>query len=178
MDARVKGPLGLGRCRCWCWGHGGGWWGRAAGASATTTVTLRCAGRDRRTVSGRELPRTSIASRNRIDPSEDPPGGSHRAARPHHRGGGSLGGGLLELVEVDGGRVGGAEWLVGDRGPQEPDELAGDSDVRDRRAFPVVGEMPVSVMQSDLCLPGALVRRRTVLRESGSVAVVPGCLDQ
>ena len=30
---------------------GGG--GRAAGASATTTVTLRCAGRDRRTVSGR-----------------------------------------------------------------------------------------------------------------------------
>ena len=86
MDARVKGPLGSGRCRCWCWGHGGGWWGRAAGASATTTVTLRCAGRDRRTVSGRELPRTSVASRNRIDLSEDPPGGSHRAARPHHRG--------------------------------------------------------------------------------------------
>ena len=84
MDARVKGPLGLGRFCCWCWGHGGGWWGRAAGASATTTVTLRCAGRDRRTVSGRELPRTSVASRNRIDLSEDPPGGSHRAARPHH----------------------------------------------------------------------------------------------
>ncbi len=34
-----------------------------------------------------ELPRTNVASRNRIDPSEDRPGGSHRAARPHHRGG-------------------------------------------------------------------------------------------
>jgi len=65
-------------------GHGGGWWVRAAGASATTTVTLRCAGRDRGTVSGRELPRTNVASRNRIDHNEDPPGGSHRAARPHH----------------------------------------------------------------------------------------------
>ncbi|MCA1679868.1 MAG: toll/interleukin-1 receptor domain-containing protein [Actinobacteria bacterium] len=65
--------------------HGGGWWGRAAGARATTTVTLRYAGRNRRTVSGRELPRTNVASRNRIDPIEDPPGGLAPAARPHHR---------------------------------------------------------------------------------------------
>ena len=91
-----------------------------------------------------------------------------------------LGGGLLELVGVDGAmrRVGDAERLVGHRGPQEPDELAGDRDVRDGRAFPVVGEVPVAVMQPDLGLPGALVRRRAVLREAGSVAVVPGCLDQ
>src|SRR5450432_367583 len=176
MDARVKGALefvvvdvGYG---------GGGWWGRAAGASATTTVTLRCAGRDRRTVSGRELPRTNVASRNRIDPSEDPPGGSHRAARPH-RGEALLGGGLLELVVVDGGRVvGGAQWLVGHRGPEEPDELAGDRDVRDGRAFPVLGEVAVSVMQPDLGLPGALVGLRAGGRSAGCVAVVPGGLDQ
>ena len=81
---------------------------------------------------------------------------------------------------VDGGRVVGcgAERLVGHRGPQEPDELARDSDVRDRRAFPVVGEMPVAVIEPDLGLPGALVRRRTVLREPRSVAVVPRSLDQ
>jgi hypothetical protein len=35
-----------------------GCWGRATVAAATTTVTLRYAGRNRRTVSGRELPRT------------------------------------------------------------------------------------------------------------------------
>jgi MFS family permease len=81
MDARVKGELEILVVDVV---HGGGWWGRAAGASATTTVTLRCAGRDRRTVSGRELPRTNVASRDRIDHNEDPPGGSHRAARPHH----------------------------------------------------------------------------------------------
>src|SRR5438445_4805294 len=116
MDARVKGGVGVSLV-----GHGGGCcWGRATVAAATTTVTLRCAGRDRRTVSGRELPRTSVASRNRIDHSEDPPGGSHRAARPHHKGErnsgrGVLGGGLLELVVVDGGWVVGcgAERLVG-----------------------------------------------------------------
>ena len=40
MDARVKGPLKLGRFVVVV-GHGGEcWWGRAAGASATTTVTL------------------------------------------------------------------------------------------------------------------------------------------
>jgi hypothetical protein len=82
-----------------------------------------------------------------------------------------LGGGLLELVVVDGGRVGGAEWLVGHRGPEEPDELAGDRDVRDGRAFPVLGEVPVSVMQPDLGLPGALVRRRAARGPSGGVAV-------
>ena len=79
-----------------------------------------------------------------------------------------LGGGLLEVV-VDGGRVvGGAEWLVGHRGPEEPGELAGDRDVRDGRAFPVLGEVPVAVMQPELGLPGALVRRGAVLREAGA----------
>ena len=71
------------------------------------------------------------------------------------------------MVDGDERGVGGAEWLVGHRGPQEPDELAGDRDVRDRRAFPVVGEVPVAVMQPDLGLPGALVRRRAVLRAGG-----------
>src|SRR5437764_12546367 len=65
MDARVKGDVDV------FVGHGGGCgcWGRATVAAATTTVTLRCAGRDRRTVSGRELPRTRVASRDRIDES-------------------------------------------------------------------------------------------------------------
>jgi hypothetical protein len=65
MDARVKGGVGV----CCCHGGGCGCWGRATVAAATTTVTLRCAGRDRRTVSGRELPRTRVASRDRIDQS-------------------------------------------------------------------------------------------------------------
>src|SRR3954447_20427545 len=63
MDARVKGRLVARVVRA----HGGGCCGRATGAMATTTVTLRCAGRDRRTVSGRELPRTRVASRDRIE---------------------------------------------------------------------------------------------------------------
>ena len=74
-----------------------------------------------------------------------------------------LGGGLLELVGGGRGRCGGvgdAEWLVGHRGPQEPGELAGDRDVRDGPAFPVVGEVSVAVMQPDLGVPGALVRWR------------------
>ena len=63
MDARVKrhGVIFL--------AHGGGSWSRATVATATTTVTLRCAGRNRRTVSGRELPRTRVASRDRIEQS-------------------------------------------------------------------------------------------------------------
>src|SRR5207253_444404 len=65
MDAGVKGWVWLRRVGA----HGGGCWGRAAGARQSTTVTLRCAGRDRRTVSGRELPRASVASLNRIEDS-------------------------------------------------------------------------------------------------------------
>jgi len=55
MDAVVKGGVEI-----LVFGHGGsGWcWGRATVVAATTTVTLRCAGRDRRTVSGRGVPRT------------------------------------------------------------------------------------------------------------------------
>ena len=71
MDALVKGWWLVGVV-----GHGGGCaGGRATVAAATTTVTLRCAGRDRRTVSGRELPRTLIASRDRIVLIEVPPAG-------------------------------------------------------------------------------------------------------
>ena len=69
MDARVKGYRLIGVV-----GHGGSCaGGRATVAAATTTVTLGCAGRDRRTVSGRELPRTLIASRDRIVLIEVPP---------------------------------------------------------------------------------------------------------
>ncbi len=53
MDARVKGRVRI----LLLAGHGGvvaG--GLATGVRLSTTVTLRCAGRDRRTVSGRELP--------------------------------------------------------------------------------------------------------------------------
>src|SRR5262245_7635610 len=64
MDAAVKGG---GRVVVGMGGHGGGCWGGATSAAATTTVTLRCAGRDRRTVSGRELPRTRVASWYRIE---------------------------------------------------------------------------------------------------------------
>ena len=68
MDVVVKGGVvfALG-------GHGGDCWGRATVAAATTTVTLRCAGRNRRTVSGRELPRTRVASLgSRIEESRVP----------------------------------------------------------------------------------------------------------
>src|SRR5947209_7635494 len=75
MDARVKGAAGIVVVHV-----GGGCWGRATVAAATTTVTLRCAGRNRRTVSGRELPRTLIASRDRIVLIEGPPAG--RGGRP------------------------------------------------------------------------------------------------
>src|SRR3954453_3061555 len=71
MDADVK-------CGWWCGvlvcGHGGGYWDRAAGATAATTVTLRCAGRNRMQVSGRELARTRVASRDRIEDVEGAPG--------------------------------------------------------------------------------------------------------
>src|SRR4051794_22339594 len=65
MDADVKGAM-----RTCVVGHGGAVAGRlATGVRLSTTVTLRCAGRDRRTVSGRELPRTRVASRDRIEAS-------------------------------------------------------------------------------------------------------------
>jgi len=49
MDARVKGYRLIGVV-----GHGGGWaGGRGTVAAAATTVPLRCAGRNRRAVSGR-----------------------------------------------------------------------------------------------------------------------------
>src|ERR1700736_3709606 len=52
--------------------HGGGCAGVGRPARRQRQlVTLRCAGRDRMAVSGRELPRTKDASRNRIDHFED-----------------------------------------------------------------------------------------------------------
>src|SRR3954470_19508526 len=101
MDARVEGKVEV-----FVVGHGGGCgcWGRATVAAATTTVTLRCAGRDRRTVSGRELPRTRVASRNRIDQSRVLREGRGGRLTPADRRGWS-GGGLQ------------GEGLVGDGGP-------------------------------------------------------------
>src|SRR6185437_9463157 len=71
-------------------GHGG--WLAGVGRPARRQrqlVTLRCAGRDRRTVSGRELPRTRVASRDRIVESRGSSGGSTPAA-PLQRVGGGL----------------------------------------------------------------------------------------
>src|SRR3954451_23171317 len=102
MDARVKGRLVARVVRA----HGGGCCGRATGAMATTTVTLRCAGRDRRTVSGRGLPRTRVASRDRIE--EPRVLRSVRAGRPAPAA--VVGSGSLELL---------AGGLVGQLGPEE-----------------------------------------------------------
>src|SRR4051794_3858151 len=103
MDARVKGSVGEVGV------HGGGCWGRATVAAATTTVTLRCAGRDRRTVSGRELPRTRVASRDRIDQSRVLRDAT-AVARLQQVGGWSGSGGLdgegLVLSAAEFGRVG------------------------------------------------------------------------
>src|SRR5579862_1194001 len=98
----------------WC--YGGGCWGRATSATATTTVTLRCAGRDRRTVSGRELPRTRVASRDRIERPR-----VLRAWRWSPHPSGSSGGGAHPL----------SQRLVGHCRPQERDELSSDGDVSD-----------------------------------------------
>jgi hypothetical protein len=48
-----------------------------------------CHSEMRRTVSGRELPRTNVARWNRIDQTEAPPGGEVRPVRPHQQTGGS-----------------------------------------------------------------------------------------
>ena len=73
MDARVKGRFGLALVST----HGGGAGAGRPARRQRRLVTLRCAGRDRMTVSGRELPRTSGASlrnvvRDRIDQAEVP----------------------------------------------------------------------------------------------------------
>src|SRR4051794_9040587 len=143
MDARVKGSVEeevVGH------GGGGGCWGRATVAAATTTVTLRCAGRDRRTVSGRELPRTRVASWNRIDESRVLREAA-AVAGPQQVDG---------LVRSGGGLRG--EGLMCGGGPQEPSELARDSDGRDGGALPSLDrEVVVAAVQADLGLPGAWV---------------------
>ncbi len=64
MDAAVKwaAEIGVGSI-----GHGGGAGAGGPARRKRQLVTLRCAGRNRRTVSGRELPRTRFASFNRIE---------------------------------------------------------------------------------------------------------------
>src|SRR6266702_4314736 len=126
MDVGVK--WGSGFWRVGAHGGAGAGVGRPA-ATVTTTVTLRCAGRDRRTVSGRGLPRTRVASWGRIERVEGSPVGRRRPPHPSGAGRGSGGGGLLV-----------AEWLFGHRRPEEADQFAGDGDVGDRRLLAVAGE--------------------------------------
>src|SRR5215216_7555560 len=169
MDAAVKCAAGVGVGLV---GHGG-----MAGAGRPARrqrqlVTLRCAGRDRRTVSGRELPRTRVASRDRIVQSRvlrevD-------AGRP------------APAVVGSGGKCLLSEWLVGHRGPQEAAQLPGDGDVGDGRALAVACERAVAVVEADLRLPGTrrdgggdVGRERPGAGgEPGRVLVVPGGLDE
>src|SRR3954470_19609072 len=103
--------------------------GAAGARRQRRLVTLRCAGRDRRTVSGRGVPRTRVASLVSHRTIEVPPGGSAPAAPPQ-RGWcvGSGGGG--EFL---------AQGLLGHGGPHEAGELAGDGGDRDGRAFATAG---------------------------------------
>src|SRR5215211_6991484 len=140
MDAAVKWAAGVGVVVV---GHGG-----VAGAGRPARrqrqlVTLRCAGRDRRTVSGRELPRTRVASRNRIDRSRilGRVGAGRRAPA-----------GVGWLV-WSGGKVL-SQRLAGHGGPEEATELARDGDVGDGGALAVLDQGSVAVVEADLCLPG------------------------
>ena len=123
-------------------------------------------------MSGRELPRTRVASRDRIDRSRGSSGGR---------------GGRLTPARVVAGRHAQAAALVrcrkmtagGAGGPEEAGELAGDGDGRDGGAFAVFGEVAVAMMQPNLGLPGARVTLRSArLRPAGRVLVGPGGLDQ
>src|SRR5438034_187659 len=150
MDARVKGALRVGVVGL----HGGGAGARWPARRQRRLVTLRCAGWDRMTVSGRELPRTSDASsrmsvRYRIDTSRFLTGGRRRPPSPsvHRPVGGSGGAGyLLRLL---------AERLPGHRRPEEAAELAGDGDGGDGGKLALSGEVAVTVVEADLRLPGA-----------------------
>src|SRR5438093_336582 len=104
-------------------------------------VTLRCAGRNRMTVLRRELPRTRVASRDRIVPSRV----LQRVAlvAQPQTGGWSGGGHLL-----------GGQGLAGHGGPEEAGELAGDGDVGDGGALAVAGEVAVAVGQAHLGAEG------------------------
>ena len=68
--------------------------------------------------------------------------------------------------------------LVGEVGPAQAGELAGDGDGGHRRALAALGEVAVSVMQPDLCVPGAVGRRRAGGRAARRVTVVPCGLDE
>ena len=160
MDADVKGGLRF----LVVVGQGGGCWGLATGAMATTTVTLRCAGRDRRTVSGRELPRTRVASRDRIEASR-----VLRRFAPVTRPQPRLGSGGLELL---------SGGLLGHLGPQKAGELASDSDGHDGGALALLGEVAVALEESDLRLPGSVRGVKSAGGASRGVAVVPGSFGE
>ncbi len=68
--------------------------------------------------------------------------------------------------------------LVSQLGPEECDELAGDRDVGDGRAFAGLGEVTVAVIEPDLGLPGSRGWFGPASRAPGGVAVVPGRFDQ
>jgi hypothetical protein len=120
-------------------------------------------------VSGRELPLTSIASRDRKTFFEGSSGGP--GPSPGHTSAALLGGDLLTLER-------GGDWLVGHRCPDEPGELAGDRDVGHVGSLAVAGEVPPAGEQPDLCLPSALIRLGPAVRAPWRMAVVPGRLDQ
>jgi hypothetical protein len=77
-----------------------------------------------------------------------------------------LGGGLL------------AVGLVGELGPEERGALAGDRDVGDGRALAAAGGVVPPAVQADLGLPRPIGWLRSLLGAAGSVAVVPGGLDE
>src|SRR2546421_4198754 len=184
MDARVKGRVGL-MVVSGCRGGGAGA-GRPA-RRQRRLVTLRYAGRDRMTVSGRELPRTRVASwriefRDRIE----------RAEVPHRVGAGRRAPACIAQLLLPSGGAADLllrlllQGLAGHRCPEEAAELAGDGDGGDVRQLAAVDEVSVTVVETDLRLPGAgerLGRDESVVcsdpgREPGRVLGVPGRLDE
>src|SRR2546421_8753494 len=95
-------------------------------------VTLRCAGRNRMTVLRRELPRTRVASRNRIVRSRvlQRVGAGRPAPGPVSWSGG------VDLLFGEG--------LAGHGGPEEAGELAGGGDGGGGGALAVAGQAAVA----------------------------------
>src|SRR6266508_1286783 len=182
MDARVKGRFGVAG---WS-SHGGGAGAGRPARRQRRLVTLRCAGRDRMTVSGRELPRTSDASlrmsvRDRIEAVEVPHGvGASRPAPAWIAQSLRSSGGVDHLLRLL------VEGLPGHGRPEEAAELAGDGDGGDGGQLSVADEVAVAIVEADLRLPGArerLGRDEPLVRpdaggEARRVLVVPGRLDE
>src|SRR5579862_5686085 len=127
MDACVKWRVGCG----WFGVHGGVAGAGRPARSQRRLVTLRFAGRDRMTVSGRELPRTRVASSvcpDRIEHIEVP----HRVGAGRRAPAWSWSGGERFLV---GGVWLVAEGLAGHGGPDEAAEFTGDGGSGEGREF-------------------------------------------